>query len=116
MNRFWEDAAGILETATAAGTESRADIGIIIDRANGLRIVDASGWNADALRREYSAASVFTVKRTGSAVTVEAQNSSERARFSKSLPGNPLAPLMQTIPHHLVTPVRRLIATTSSDK
>ncbi len=116
MNRFWEEAASILETAAAAGTESRTDIGIIIDRANGLRIIDASGWNTEALRREYAATSVFTVKRSCNGVTVEAQNGSERARLSKSLPGNPLASLMQTIPHHLVTPTRALIAAASSDK
>lgn len=110
MNRFWEDAAGILETATAAGTDSRPDIGILLDQANGLRIVDASGWNADSLRREYHASTVYTVKRTGGGVTVEAQNSLERATLSKALPGNPLASLMSTIPHHLIAAKRCLPA------
>jgi hypothetical protein len=40
----------------------RKTLYILIDERKSLRIVDATGWDLDALRREYQASTVYTVK------------------------------------------------------
>ncbi|MBV9267794.1 MAG: hypothetical protein JO061_16615 [Acidobacteriaceae bacterium] len=102
MNRFWEDAASIFETATAVRDGADSEIAILVDARNGLRIVDAAGWGLDALRREYQASTAYTVKRSGGSVTVEAQNGSDRCMLKKTSTGNALPNLLGGIPHHLV--------------
>lgn len=110
VNRFWQDAAGIFETASAVTDGSASNLAILVDERNGLRIVDAEGWGLDALRREYSVATAYTVKRTGSAVVVEAQNASETCTFKKSLSGASLTNLGGSIPYHLVWATQPLLA------
>ncbi|MDQ2946758.1 MAG: hypothetical protein M3Y27_12565 [Acidobacteriota bacterium] len=111
MNRFWEDAASIFETASAAGEGGNSEIAILIDDQKSLRIVDAAGWGLDALRREYQAATAYTVKRSATAVVVEAENGSERCTLKKkTMSGSLLTNLMGGIPHHLVHPERMLLA------
>jgi hypothetical protein len=109
VERFWEDAAGILETASAVRENDRSEIAILIDAQQQLRIVDAAGWQIDALRREYQAKAAYTVKRDRASVVVEAQNSTERATLKKLLTENPLANLPGNIPYHLVRPGQALL-------
>jgi hypothetical protein len=110
VNRFWEDAANIFETASAVREGGDSEIAILIDDQKGLRIVDAAGWGLDALRREYQASTAYTVKRSASSVVVEAESGSERCTLKKSLSGNLLTNLMGGIAHHLVHPERMLLA------
>jgi hypothetical protein len=110
VNRIWEDAAGILETASAVPENGRSEIAILIDERNSLRIVDASGWGLDALRREYQASTAYTVKRTSSAVVVEGGSDSDHCTLKKTLNRSALTNLMGSIPHHLVRPERMLLA------
>ena len=112
MNRFWEDAASILETASAVPDGEHSDIAILIDDRKGLRIVDSSGWGLDALRREYQVSTAYSVKRTGDAVVVEAQSGSEQCTLKRNLNSRAaMANLMGgMIPHHLVRPERALLA------
>lgn len=111
MGRIWEDAAGILETASAAGASESSDIAILIDYQNGLRIVDASGWELDALRREYRAAAAYSVKRTSQSVVVEAQDGQTQCTLKKSIGGQlPFGMLGGGIPaQHLIRPERVLL-------
>jgi hypothetical protein len=104
VNRFFEDAAGILETASASREDEPSDIAILIDTSNHMRIVDACGWELNALRREYQASIAYSVKRTAHTVVVEAQQGSEHCTFKKTLGGNPLASLLGGVAHHLVRP------------
>jgi hypothetical protein len=110
VGRIWEDAASILETASAAGQGDSSDIAILIDYQNGLRIVNADGWQLDALRREYHAAAAYSVKRTAQSVTVEAQDGQSQCTLKKALGGQ--LPFSSTygIPQHLIRPERMLLA------
>jgi hypothetical protein len=110
VNRFWADAANIFETASAVGEGVDSAIAILIDDQKSLRIVDAAGWNLDALRREYQASTAYTVKRSANSVVVEAKNESEYCTLKKSMGGSLLTNLMGGIPHHLVHPERMLLA------
>ena len=111
MNRIWEDAASIFETATATRDGGQSEIAILIDDQKSLRIVDASGWGLDALRREYQAATAYTVKRTASSVIVEGRSSSDQCTLKKTIGESALANLLgRNIPHHLVRPERMLLA------
>lgn len=112
MNRFLQDAANILETASAAHEAGPSDIAILIDQSNHLRIVDACGRGLSALRSEYQAATVYAVKRTANAVVVEAQQGTEQCIFKKTMGRNPLTDLLTGtgIPHHLIRPDRMLLA------
>jgi hypothetical protein len=102
VSRFWEDAAGILETAAVASTGAGSDLAIVIDGQNCLRMVYGSDWTIEALQREYQASSAYTVKRSAGTVTVEGQSGAERCTLRKSLPVNHLAVLGSGVPHHLV--------------
>ena len=103
VSRFWEDAAGILETAAIASTGAGSDLAIVIDGQNCLRMVYGSDWTVEALQREYQASSAYTVKRSAGTVTVEGQSGAERCTLRKSLAAtNPLAVLSSGVPHHLV--------------
>jgi hypothetical protein len=104
VSRFWQDAAGIFETASSVTDGSPANLAILVDERNGLRIVDSAGWTLDALRREYQASTAYTVQRTGHSVVVEAQNSAGSCTFRKSLPVSALTNLGGFIPQHLLQP------------
>ena len=110
MNRFWEDAANIFETASAVREGGDSEIAILIDDQKSLRIVDAAGWGLDALRREYQVSTAYTVKRSANSVVVEAENGSEHCTLKKNLGGSLLQNLMGGIPHHLIHPERMLLA------
>lgn len=109
MRRIWEDAAGILETASAVGQSESSDIAILVDYQNGLRIVEASGWQLDALRREYHAAAAYSVKRTGQSVVVEAQDGQSQCTLKRSISGQLPFSAMNGIPQHLIRPERMLL-------
>jgi hypothetical protein len=111
VRRIWEDAAGILETASSAANTSQSDLGILIDERNGLRIVNASGWGIDALRREYRATTAYTVTRTGGAVVVEGQSGSDHCILKQRNYGtNPLSTLLGSISHHVSAKACGLLA------
>jgi hypothetical protein len=104
VNRFWEDAASIFETATAVQDMGDSEIAILIDDCRGMRIIDAAGWDVNALRREYQASTAYTVKRSNGSVTVEAENESDRCMLKKRTSNSALTNLTGYIPHHLVRP------------
>ena len=110
MKRFWDDAASIFETASAACQEEASEIAILIDQQNGLRILDASGWQLDALRREYQADTAYTVKRMAGSVIVEAQNDSSQCTLKKINHRQAIATLTSGMPQHLIRPDRMLSA------
>jgi hypothetical protein len=99
----------ILETASAAREAGPSEIAILIDDRNGMRIVDAAGWQLDALQREYSAKTAYTVKRTSGSVVVEASRGADQFTLKKNLARNPLAAMTTNIPHHLVRPQQALL-------
>ncbi len=113
MGQIWKDAASILETASAAaaGQSDSSNIAILIDHQNGLRIVNADGWQLDALRREYHAAAAYTVKRTAQSVVVEGQDGQTHCTLKQSIGGSQLPfSAMNGIPQHLIRPERMLLA------
>jgi hypothetical protein len=104
VNGIWQDALGILETASAAPESGPTEIAILIDERNGMRIVDAAGWQVSALQREYSAKTAYSVKRTSGSVVVEAASGADQFTLKKTLNENPLASISRGIPHHLIHP------------
>jgi hypothetical protein len=108
VNRIWEDAVGILETASGQWDNSQPDLAILIDERNGLRMIDGSGWQLEALRTEYRAATAFLVKRTPSTVSVQAQSGSDSCRLQRSTTAATLAGLTGGIAHYRVVsePIR----------
>jgi hypothetical protein len=104
VDRIWEDAASILEAASAAGSSESSDIAILIDRQNGVRIVNADGRQLDALYREYQAASAYSVKRTSGSVVVEGQDGQNRCVLQKSIGGQLPFSATGGIPQHLIRP------------
>lgn len=110
MSRIWEDAAGILDTASAVDQTESSDIAIVIDHQNGMRIVNAGGWQLDALRREYHAAAVYTVKRTAHSVMVEAQDGQTHCTMKKSIGAQLPFSAMSGFPQHLIRPEQVLLA------
>lgn len=110
MSRIWQDAASILETASASGAGESSDFAILIDHQNGLRMVNAAGWQLDALCREYQASAAFAVKRTACAVVVEAQDGENRCVLTKSTSGQLPFSAMHGLPQHLIRPERVLLA------
>ena len=102
VNRFWQDAAGVFETATAVADGSVTHLAILVDERNGLRIMDSSGWTLDALRREYNPTAAYTVTRTGSSVLVEGRNATESCSFQKISPQHLLRSRSGVIPNHLL--------------
>ena len=109
VNRVWEDAASIFETAAAAAGGDPSEIAILVDDRQSLRIVDARGWGLDALRREYQAGAAYVVKRTSTSVVVEGSSGSDHCTFSKALPTKMLTNLGGLIPHHLIHSEQRLL-------
>lgn len=108
MNRVWEDAASIFETATAANV-GQSEIAILIDDRKSLRIVDACGWGLDALRQEYQAGTAYVVKRTPTSVVVEGSSGADHCTLTKTLNKNSLTNLGGGIPHHLIYPSQMLL-------
>jgi hypothetical protein len=102
VNRIWEDAVGILETASGQWDDSQPDFAILIDERNGLRMIDGSGWQLEALRSEYQAATAFLVKRTATSVSVEAQSGSDSCCLQRSTADATLAGLTGGIAHYQV--------------
>ena len=98
VNRFWEDAASVFETATAAADGGPLQMAILIDDRNGLRIVDSTGWTPEALRREYRAQTAYTVTRSGNIVAVEGDNGVETCTLKKNTSQNAVRNLLGGIP------------------
>jgi hypothetical protein len=104
VDRFWQDAASVFETASAAADGTPLQMAILIDNRNGMRIVDSTGWTADALRREYSADTAYTVIRSGNTIAVEGYNGHETCSLKKKAPANAFHALLGGIAPHLVRP------------
>jgi len=104
MSRLWEDAVGILETASVQQEPVGPDFAILVDSRKGLRIVDAAGWRLDAIQTEYQAGTAFLVKRTSTSVQVEAQSGLDRCSLRTTLSSGALAALTGGIAHHLIHP------------
>ena len=102
MSRLWEDAVGILETASAQQEPAGSDFAILVDHRNGIRIVDAVGWRLDALQTEYQAGTGFLVKRTSASVRVEAQSGPNRCKLQTTLGVSAFTALTSGVAHHLV--------------
>ena len=71
VSRFLDDAVRIFETAVTAGAEAASnDFGILLDGSGGLRIVEAAGWNPEALRVHHGASALYRVTRRGAELQV----------------------------------------------
>jgi hypothetical protein len=75
VNRFWQDAVNIFETATNGARDAgEGELNILIDDSGALRIVSEPGWRPEALAAHYGAKTVYQVKRTADGVRVEGQS------------------------------------------
>lgn len=94
MNRFWEDAVSVFETARNIPREDAAgELNILIDGAGALRIVTGQGWQPEALRAHYGARTVYQVTRTADGVKVAGQSTAGNCILQSAKPASMLAAL-----------------------
>ena len=87
MNRFWQDAVSIFETARNAPPEGgNCELNILIDDAGGLRIVTEAGWRPEALAAHFGASTVYQVTHTADGVRVAGRSLSARCVLEAAMP------------------------------
>jgi hypothetical protein len=82
VDRFLRQAEEILDTAIASD-DSPADFVILFDRHGGMRMMEAAGWSAAALRAEFGAAAFYRIEHSSDAVRVEGWQGSQRCLFER---------------------------------
>jgi hypothetical protein len=93
---FFDDVVRVFETAE--GGREPAEVGILVDDAGLLRIVEADGWCPEALQAHYGARTVYQVTRGRDEVRVAARSGRQTCMLSSvgqviSLPASaPQAP------------------------
>ncbi len=99
VNRFLEDAVGIFEIASSAAGEGQpAETAVLVESSGGLRVVDASGWQADALRQQYGAQAVFQISRFAGAVRVAGRSGEQRCDLETAPAATTIAALAEIRP------------------
>jgi hypothetical protein len=94
MNRFWEDAVSVFETARNAPREDGvSELNILIDGAGVLRIVAGQGWKPDALQAHYGARTVYQVTHSADGVRVAGRSMGESCVLQSAKPVSMLAAL-----------------------
>jgi len=101
VSKLWQDAAAILEAASAQSENAQTDFAIVVDDRNGIRMLDGAGWQLDALRTEYQAVTAFLVTRTPTSVVIRAQSGSDRCALQRSTAVT-LSGLTCGVAHHLI--------------
>lgn len=71
---FFDDAQRVFETAALG--DGPAALGILVDDAGAVRIVDSAGWRPEALQVHYGSRAVFQVTRGAGSVRVAARSGS----------------------------------------
>jgi hypothetical protein len=82
VSTFLRHAEEILEIAL----HGEEQVGILIDRRGGVRMVDPTGWSLPALRQEYGAGWVYRVDRRAGLLRVEGWDGSRRCLLERPLP------------------------------
>jgi hypothetical protein len=94
VNRFWEDAVSVFETACNAPRENATgELNMLIDSAGALRMAAGEGWQPGALQAHYGARSVFQVTHTADGVRVTARSRAENCVLQSAKPASMLAAL-----------------------
>jgi hypothetical protein len=115
VSRIWQDALSILETACVQNDSQPSEFGIVVDDRNGLRIVNGTGWQLEALRTEYQATTAFLVKRTANFIVVQAQSASERCDLRRTTGKRiPESLTAGVVAHHLIR--REQLSIAASDQ
>ena len=91
VNRFWQDAVSIFETASSAPRDG-GELNILIDDRGGLQIVAAEGWRPEALAAHYGPRTVYQVSQTADGVRVTGRSMGascvlQTAKPAGTLPG-----------------------------
>jgi hypothetical protein len=98
VNRFWQDAVSILETARNAPRDGGAcELNILIDDAGCLRIVTEAGWRPEALAAHYGANTVYQVTHTAEGVRVAGQSRAVRCTLEAADPARALHATMKLL-------------------
>ena len=103
MNRFWEDAVSVFETASNAGWEDGAgELNILIDGGGVLRMIAGEGWQLDALRAHYGARTVYQVTHTANGVRVAGRSMGVSCRLESVKPASILGGPGSGLAHYRV--------------
>ncbi len=88
MSAFFQQAEEIFATARTAGAAGAedGDLAVLVDEAGSIRVVAAGGWDAEALRLDRGARSVYRISRRGGRVRLEGRTSGERCLFESGRP------------------------------
>ena len=70
MSAFLQQAEEIFATARTAGAED-SEMAVLVDHAGGIRLVDAAGWDTEALRIDRGARAVYRISRFRGRVRLE---------------------------------------------
>jgi hypothetical protein len=81
MDRFFENARRIFDTASAAGDP--ADATIVVTQEGGLRILSDSDWPLDRLVAHLGADSAYRVTSRRGVLTVEGRSRTQSCRMEK---------------------------------
>jgi hypothetical protein len=94
MNRFWEDAMSVFETARQVpGGEDSAELNILIDGAGVVHMVAGEGWRPEALQAHYGARAVYQVTRSAGGVRVAGRSMGDSCLLESAKPAAMLAAL-----------------------
>lgn len=94
MNRFWEDAVSVFETARQVpGGEDSGELNILIDGAGVVHMVAGEGWRPEALQAHYGARAVYQVTRSAGGVKVAGRSMGESCLLESAKPAAMLAAL-----------------------
>ena len=114
VDRFWQDAVSVFETARGAlgkgsvheevaREDGASELNILIDSSGVVRIVAGEGWQPEALQAHYGARTVYQVTRTARGVRVTGRSGPERCVLESAAPAVP-ASIGGWAPYHIVEP------------
>ena len=104
VNRFWENAASIAETAEqtlqAGGTHS--EMTILIGPTGGIHMIAGSDWPLDSLRAEHGAKMAYRVTQQEASVRIEGRAGTQTCLFESAKPDGAARLLLEHDPQYEV--------------
>ena len=83
MNELFRRADSILEAASVPGA-CAVGTAIVMDRAGGMRILNAEGWTLNGIIGELGAAEVYMIRSGGQGITVDAWSTTDRCTVTRT--------------------------------
>jgi hypothetical protein len=88
VSAFLRQAEEIFATADTAGAED-TELAVLVDQAGSIQVLVANGWDAEALRVDRGARSVYRISRSAGRVRLEGRTAGERCLLESARPPEP---------------------------